>query len=189
MEFRLIYEGQLAPRRRISLMDLNAIRLALSPQLQRLWQFTPLADEVAKYLRPNKGDGVDEFGIFENRGSTVFAPLVTDRLCLQCALDVTFLRQQAPGQLIGEGGDIDNRLKTLLDALSVPPMAQQAEFRSPPTSEPVFCLLQDDSLVTKLAVETDRLLRPTSGENDMVAIIKVKVGASRLTFSNIGLVG
>jgi hypothetical protein len=130
---------------------------------------------------------VNEIGILETRGSTIFAPLVSKRLDLMCELDITFLRRQPPGQLLGEGGDIDNRIKTLLDALSMPPLAQQREFETTTDIEPIHCLLQDDSLVTKLSVETDRLLRPTEGDHDLVAIIRAKVTASRLTFSNIGI--
>ena len=70
---------------------------------------------------------------------------------------------------------------------SMPPMAQQRHFEDAKSSEVIHCLLQDDSLVTKLSVETDRLLRPTEGEHDLVAIIRARVSASRLTFSNIGI--
>jgi hypothetical protein len=98
------------------------------------------------------------------------------------------LRRQAPGQLIGDGGDIDNRIKTLLGALALPPPSQQKHFEQANSSHPIHCLLQDDSLVTKLSVETDRLLRPVGGEYDLVAIIGTKVTASRLTFTNMSLV-
>jgi hypothetical protein len=33
---------------------------------------------------------------------------------------ITLLRPEAPGNIVTQGGDIDNRLKTLLDALKVP---------------------------------------------------------------------
>ncbi|MGB6395198.1 MAG: hypothetical protein WBF73_05895, partial [Bradyrhizobium sp.] len=75
-------------------------------------------------------------------------------------MDVTLLRQQPPGQLLGDGGDLDNRLKTLFDALRKPSTqeAQQAQIQPLPNDEPIHCLLQDDSLVLKVSVETDRLL-------------------------------
>jgi hypothetical protein len=104
-------------------------------------------------------------------------------------LDITFLRQQAAGQLIGDGGDIDNRVKTLLDALSVPPPAQANFFSDTGPSRPIFCVLQDDSLVTKLSVETDRLLRPSNSKHDLVAVIQVAVKAARVTYGTLGLLG
>jgi hypothetical protein len=186
MKFRLLYEGPIAPRQKSSLQDIHAIRTGFDPQLRNLWQFQPLNDEATKWL--SHENSPSQIGIYETRGTTVFAPLVSKRVDLRCELEITFLRKQAPGQLIGDGGDIDNRVKTLLDALSVPPFAQQDAFRDTgPSDLPIYCLLQDDSLVTKLSVETDRLLRPTNNEHDLVAIIQVWVSASRLTFANIGI--
>ena len=187
MYFRLLYEGPIAPRKRANLSDIHGIRKAFAPQIRELWQHLPLRSETEKLLRHQHEIPANQIGILEMRGTTIFAPLVTKRLDLMCELDITFLRRQPPGQLIGEGGDIDNRIKTLLDALSMPPMAQQKHFEDSTSNEITHCLLQDDSLVTKLTVETDRLLRPTKEEHDLVAIVRARVTASRLTFANIGI--
>jgi hypothetical protein len=187
MRFRLLYEGPIAPWKRGNLQEIHAIRMALDPQLRELWQHLPLRTEKGRVLHHQHEVKDTEIGILETRGSTVFAPLVTKRLDLMCELEITFLRRQAPGQLIGEGGDIDNRVKTLLDALSMPTLAQQKEFEGSTSTDPIFCLLQDDSLVTGLSVETDRLLRATNGEHDLVALIRVRTSASRLTWANIGI--
>jgi hypothetical protein len=108
---------------------------------------------------------------------------------MACEIDVTLLRQQAPGQLLGDGGDLDNRMKTLFDALRKPSTqeAQQAKIAALPDDEPIHCLLQDDALVLKVSVETDRLLRPASNPYDLVAIIQVRVVLSRVTYGTIGL--
>jgi hypothetical protein len=98
-------------------------------------------------------------------------------------------RPQAPGQLIGDGGDIDNRVKTLLDALSVPPPAQTDLFSNTGPTQPIYCLLQDDGLVTKLSVETDRLLRPTLNRFDLVAMMQVIIRASKVTYGTLALLG
>jgi hypothetical protein len=188
MKFRLLYEGPIAPWSKAKLMDIHEIRRKLDPQLRELWHHQPLSEDASKFLRPFDPNDATTIGLQEKRGETIFAPIVSKRIDLCCDLEITFLRKQAPGQLIGDGGDIDNRVKTLLDALSVPPMAQQREFRPATSSDPIYCLLQDDSLVTKLSVETDRLLRATDGEHDLVAIIQVKVSATRLSFANMSIV-
>jgi hypothetical protein len=136
---------------------------------------------------PEEANG--NYALLERRGKAVFAPLISKRNDLLCELDVVFLRQQAAGQLIGEGGDIDNRVKTLLDALSVPPPAQAELFSDADVSTKLFCLLQDDSLVTRVSVETDRLLRQTQNRHDLVAIVQVSVRASRVTYGTLGLMG
>jgi hypothetical protein len=58
--------------------------------------------------------------------------------------------------------------------------AQQAKIDTRGDDDPIHCLLQDDALVTKVSVETDRLLRPVPADNsfDLVAIIQVRVFVS-----------
>src|SRR6266849_6098917 len=53
-------------------------------------------------------------------GGKQFVPLVRQSLALACSLDILFLRREEPGSLILQGGDIDNRIKTLFDALKMP---------------------------------------------------------------------
>jgi len=49
-----------------------------------------------------------------------FVPLVREAAGFTCALDILFLRRDNPGHLIKSGGDIDNRIKVLLDGLRMP---------------------------------------------------------------------
>jgi hypothetical protein len=141
MKFLLLYEGQIAPRQRANLEDIHAIRMALDPQIRALWEFSPLNVEAERLLRHEKGP--DEIGLVESRGTNAFIPIVSKKIDLQCNLEITFLQRQAPGQLIGDGGDIDNRIKTLLDALAVPPFSQQEAFRLArlPAGQAVFLLV------------------------------------------------
>jgi hypothetical protein len=107
-----------------------------------------------------------------------FVPLVNDTFGMVCELDILFLRRGRPGHLIIPGGDIDNRNKTLLDAMRVP--NNEKEIGDPPAVDenPFFCVLQDDSLVTNVNVCSDRLLTPLNQgsshpENDVFLVIKV----------------
>lgn len=99
-------------------------------------------------------------------GGYRFVPLVTEDLALICAIEILFLRPDPPGSLI-QSGDIDNRLKTLFDALRMPgPDAAELGGNNPREDEsPFYCLLQDDRLISRVSVETDVLLQPTSPEN------------------------
>jgi hypothetical protein len=116
-----------------------------------------------------------------------FVPLVNDLFNTVCGLDILFLRREDPGQLITtqSGGDIDNRLKTLLDALQIPQGCTQIEGPPSEGETPFYTLLQDDGLVTDLKVTTDRLLTPLElGEkqNDVVLIIHVRIKTSQAWF-------
>jgi hypothetical protein len=188
MQFRLLYEGPIAPRQRTKVAGIHKIRMELHPQLKALWERMPLSEMSTWFLREkDRGPGGRGIPILERKSNVLFAPLITQKNYLACELTVTLLRQQSPGQLLGEGGDIDNRLKTLLDALRMPSTveAQQAKIDTRVDNDPIHCLLQDDALVRKVSVETDWLLRPAADPLDLVAIIQVRVLASRTTMQNL----
>lgn len=86
------------------------------------------------------------------------------------------------------GGDIDNRLKTLLDALSVPKDGQVPSGEVwEPGEDPFHCLLEDDNLVTGLSISVDRLLGPST-PTEVLAFVEARLAATRRTFHNLGLV-
>lgn len=117
-----------------------------------------------------------------------YVPLVRNRFALTCGLDILFLRKGGEGTLIAEGGDLDNRIKTLFDGLRMPKVN---EIR-PPTSqkeveEITYCLLEDDALITDFAVRTDRLLtHPGAKDSEVLLIIDVAIKATHLTSNNLG---
>jgi hypothetical protein len=89
-----------------------------------------------------------------------YVPLVTYGHRMHCHLSIRLHSRRGRGGIIHEGADLDNRLKVLLDALSMPNVGQDASLAATDNEEPlVYCLLEDDELVTKLSVETLRLLR------------------------------
>ena len=102
-----------------------------------------------------------------------------------CALDVLFLRRDVPGKIVSGGGDIDNRLKTLLDGLKMPQAGELPPTEAPAQGEnPFFCLVEDDSLITEIKVVTDRLLTPPGDaehENDVHLVIHVRTELIGLT--------
>jgi hypothetical protein len=186
MEFRLIYEGPLHGQGAKSAHKWE-IRRALHPQLQRLWQEQRPLREAAEHLlahpaRPGQPS------VMVEKGGRLFAPLVTQRLDLYAELSVLLFRQQPRGTLITDGGDIDNRLKTLLDGLRVPHGANEGQPGpdEAPDPNPFFCLLEDDSLVTKVSMESEQLLRPARPD-EVVAIIAVHIKKTALTPYNLTL--
>ena len=178
MKFRLIFEGEIRPRQKAKLGDIHEIRRQLHPQIKKAWDHEPLLGLKGRWLKPlDEGSGKNgklSYARIEELNGKKYAPLISTHLAAE--LDIVFLRQQARGQLIGEGGDIDNRLKTLFDALRMPSKAEAMQL-SPVTvndEDPLHCLLKDDALIHRVNVETDRLLRPGK-EFDLLAIINVTV--------------
>lgn len=94
---------------------------------------------------------------FEEHGYK-YCPLVMEEFSVLCSLDILFLRREAPGDTLS-GGDVDNRIKTLIDGLRKPSSRKElGDHIAPGEGEnPLHVLLQDDSLVTGFSVETDTL--------------------------------
>jgi hypothetical protein len=93
------------------------------------------------------------------------------------------------GQIIRRGGDIDNRLKTLLDALTAPDQNQAPDGNPNPGTQPFFCLLEDDKLITGLSVKTDQLLVAGAGSDEVRLLIGVNTRAVVGTYFNLSLGG
>ena len=116
-------------------------------------------------------------------------PLVRESLALACALDILFLRKEEPGKLILQGGDIDNRIKTLFDALRMPSTddfnGTQGELVNP-----FYCLLENDSLINDCAIRTGRLLtRPNADVSEVRLVIDVTVKVMLVRSYNMSLLG
>ncbi len=105
---------------------------------------------------------------------------------LQCHLELLFLRREDPGAIV-HGGDLDNRLKTLFDGLRIP-LAENEIPDNIPEMKRIFCLTEEDSLITKINIETGRLLGPLQdgeNENDVDLSIHVIAKVSWPIFKNI----
>jgi len=105
-------------------------------------------------------------------------PLVREDLGIAAALDILFLRRDPPGEIISGGGDLDNRLKVLFDALRKPKTREEVKGFTPEGGEdPFFYLLEDDLLINDVRINTDRLLTPLlpgEGQNDVALVIHVR---------------
>jgi hypothetical protein len=169
----------------------HAIRSEFHKQLKRLWQVNKFlsehkvipslwpeiaSDSISKMGARWGGKSPDEIPLWEaiarqhpGLNGFRFVPLVSERLHLLCALDILFLRWDGPDQTGGQGqivsaGDLDNRIKTIIDALRPPKVPNeyvgkdQEQIRPQADQAPMYCLMEDDNQVSHLTVEADRLL-------------------------------
>jgi len=181
MEFRLVYEGQLrSGQGGKKSVDQRAIRKVVHQQLRQLWEMTPElkmrsgphsileappAQVTASQTRKiTMAASLPRESLWETLGNEWkrcdyrCVPLVSNRLKLTCGLDVLLLWRDRIVP-IGPSGDIDNRLKTLFDALQIPQSCGDVD--SPvQKDEYLFCLLENDNLITDVRVTTDRLFTP-----------------------------
>ena|SRR5437867_11510417 len=192
VQFRLIYQGELpaSGQGRTRAREKHQIRKALHKQLKELWATNTFLNIYFKNQEYLKNVG-DKYALCNHR----FVPLISEEfgkfgdspMGLACGLDILFLRRDHPPiGLVKEGGDIDNRIKVLFDALRVPDNC--SGIGQPDSDEdPFFCLLQNDNLITEVKVASDKLLTPLDpGANptDVHLIIQVRtlvIGASGFT--------
>ena len=130
-----------------------------------------------------------EVSIIKNLSNFDFAPLVNEKLNLIAELKVILLRPEPPGSILTQSGDINNRLKTLFDALKMPDSTSALPNNEEPQEgeTPFFCLLEDDNLVSKVSVQTDRLLEPSSKPSEVEMFIYINTKAIRASWANMGL--
>ena len=103
-----------------------------------------------------------------------FVPLISKAGGFTCDLNILFLRRDNPGSLINNLGDIDNRIKVLLDGLRLPvDVKELGGYAIEQDEDPFFCLLEDDALITSLTVTTDRLIIPMKAEENISDILLV----------------
>lgn len=175
MEFTLRYSGALPSSRHVRAK--HKIRCDLGVQLAHLWQRDPRLSQVDladikpatksdRFLydvrqqekRQVVGSAPSSRYYYHEVCGIRFVPLVTRWRFLRCELGIEVHRcagEHYKGGLLDTQGDLDNRLKTLIDALRMP---QKADELPPGTSHShdrshFFCLLEDDRLITKLNLE------------------------------------
>jgi hypothetical protein len=202
MKFTLVFDGEL--RSNADFRRKWEIRSQLHPQLAELWQISPplLTLQRTRYvpkndhyqyleshhssdateLEPPPGwnspdpanpNTMDLLAPIK-RGDRNFLLLVRNSLALHCGLKITFLRKEPPGRVY-QGGDLDNRIKTLFDALSVP-NKDQVIADDKTIDDPIYCLVKDDGLISSIAVNTQTLLSsPNASHHQVHLLIEVDV--------------
>jgi hypothetical protein len=191
MEFTLKYRGDI----RSGVAIKHALRRSFHEQLGEIWRThnvlsridrdklpAPVksADDLHYDLpRPLTPSGDQDLSAFLFRFvlcGTAWVPLVTYPMEAHCHLAVRLGRPTRPGTILFGGGDIDNRIKIILDALRMPQHVQ--EVASGVAVEPeMFALLADDNLVTRLSITTYQLLSGYRSNDDMDVDIDVTVRA------------
>lgn len=198
VEFRLVYRGPLRATQRDPAAGTNQkaahwqlkheMRLQFHRQLLSVWENHPL-------LRIKRGEDLSALNTADLANSYrippwSFVPLVTSELQVVCGLEIVLLRRDHPGSSVWSG-DMDNRVKTLIDALEVPDAhcGYSSDIPLDKACSPLYCLLEEDKLLSRVSVETDRLHDYPDGADLSYAEIQMKVSVTPLnvTMLNIGL--
>jgi hypothetical protein len=186
MEFRLLYHGRLPAEGRAGgrAKEKHLLRKLFHKQLRELWNQHPDLRRFGQetYHIVNRGAGrlavhtnapgaktwIEHIADDHSRCGGRFVPLVSEAGGFTCSLDILFLRRDNPGHIVASGGDIDNRIKVLFDGLKIPEVLNDLGGMPIEADEdPFFCLLEDDKLITRVSVTTDRLLQPLAADENI----------------------
>lgn len=201
MEFRLFYQGSLPPEKwsytqpYARAKDKHKLRKHFHLQMRELWRQHPdlrmqseakfriegggLAKQIIPVVvgQPGKTwvEHIADTHVVCNGNR--FVPLISQAGGFTCALDVLFLRRDTPGGLVDNHGDIDSRVKVLLDGLRMPIKVEElGGYQIDSDEDPFYCLLEDDKLITRISVTTDRLITPLGSQeniNDVILVVHV----------------
>ncbi|SRR5229473_1199338 len=181
VEFRLFFRGFLRSANRPGREAKHQIRRYLHPQLRSLWQQHPALKGAFTSVEGHPS-GIERLGNTFDRCGFRFIPLIKKEH-FACELDILILHGQDPFRIFSPLGDLDNRVKTLLDGLRMPDQCTEVTGLSPSADEkPFYVLMDDDSAVFKVHMDIDKLLlpipsqiEPIESDYDTVATIGVRV--------------
>ena len=197
MEFTLYYRGELPAQG--NALEKHKLRRHFHDQLKELWNQPPLDqhfDLIDPDFEPPPDPSTDivvvggeKPNLVEKVGAHRYTSVVSSKIALVADLTITFLRPGPPGGLRDKYGDLDNRIKTLLDGLKIPnhknALPKDGSLEKDP--DPLYCLLEDDRLITRLDIKSDRLLDPYANHDEVVLLIHVHTRPTIGTVHNLGL--
>ena len=163
----------------------HCLRRYFHDQLKRLWETNPAlkyyGDKTLEWDHKPPEPFLGHLAKNYDRGGFGFIPIATEGNGLVLSLDVLLLRPERPGAILDSAGDIDNRMKVLIDALRIPRDLSEMKRKDTddPDPNPMYCLMSDDKLVTALKVKTDRLLIAT-GSSEQEACVVIRVETSQI---------
>ena len=94
------------------------LRRIFHSQLKTLWGQRPLVDDTKSLLKTRVNEG--DYSLLRPLPPFDFVPLISAEMNVVCEISILLMRPEPPGNLITSGGDMDNRLKTLFDAMTMP---------------------------------------------------------------------
>lgn len=188
VELTLFYRGVLASNG--GKTEKQSLRRAFHRQLAEFWKQNPLND-YRHLWDPALPLFKPESDIRQRRGPFEFVPLVNEYMYLVADLEIQLLRPEPPGSVKAQAGDLDNRMKTLLDALRMPRVADELPAGDSPGSDesPFFSLLEDDALINSFSVTTHRWLEPGISHKEAILTVSVQTAVTRLMARNSELAG
>jgi hypothetical protein len=157
VKLTLTYQGPLPAKQRGVSPVKAALRKAFHPQIAA--QAGRLVGTV------NRAHMLTEID-----GHTFISPV---HRAFRTAVELDILLLSPAGSRLG---DSDNRLKTIIDGLTCPANVDQLQgFDEPESGGPTYCLMEDDSLVQGVALDSRQWHGKERGDNNSLVIVTANI--------------
>jgi hypothetical protein len=179
MEIVLTYEGRI-PSKRTDLSAVWDMRTAFHHQLRKLWGKVPF-DILKEWEDSNFAAQAPNF--LKVVGDHTFVPLYGEKIRVGVDLDIRLLTGLPEKKNVITAGDLDNRIKRIIDALQAP--TQPGEMLpNMPAIRRWHCLVENDSSVLALKATLGSYL---GNDDPSVAFVTIVVRpiAMAVTFENL----
>jgi len=157
MRLTLTYQGPLPARSKGVTPLKHGIRQQLHPQIK-------------SQIEPLLGANVTEH-VSSSYGGFDFVTPVSLNGRTAVELDILLLARRGKTPL----GDLDNRMKNLIDGLTRPATREQVSGFEPPDEGPTFCLMEDDQLVQRIGLDTRYWHSPDASFEDALVVVTAKI--------------
>lgn len=136
LELRLVYQGLLkSSGNSTDSPHKHSIRRYFHPQLVNAWN-------IRRPLKAHMKGVREKIASKYQLDGKCYLPLVSNYFESTCSLDILLLRRNLKTIIVS--GDLDGRIKTLIDALSIPVHGEKTgTLRQDPN--PFYCLMEDDN--------------------------------------------
>lgn len=188
MNFTLFYLGKLPSANSSTSEKIEKIRRGISPQMRNLFDYGPLKNYPMILEPSNEDDTSRPFNLYREVDGHPYTCLINEAMGAACRLSITSFETKGTLSVSNQIGDVDNKLKPLLDALSLPKSQPAQKAESKKSLETIHCLLEDDSLVWEINIQRKRLLTPIDTCESMTQI-EVEVIPSQEKFVTRGIFG
>ena len=185
MEFCLHYYGTIKSNDCVK--GKHLIRKELHKQMKSICSTHPFAQVFAKDKEERRKP--QEKPMFIEMKGHRYWFLISQYLKTVVDLSITFLFPYEVGAIFTQGGDIDNRLKTLFDALRIPQNTDEI----PPdddfdySDDGMYCLLEDDKLINGVQINVFQDHDPLD-KNSCKVLIKVNTKINAVLWGNLHFV-
>ncbi|RWA71387.1 hypothetical protein [Mesorhizobium sp.] len=181
MDIYLTYRGQI-PSKTSSLDAVWSMRKSFHSQLQKLWGKEPFAI-LKKWEDSNFAAGAPNF--LRQIGDQIFVPFYSEVVGVGVKLEIKLLTGLPLQQAVISSGDLDNRVKRIIDALRAPTQKGELTKNLEPGSR-WYCVMDDDSSVKEVTASLAPYL-DSSDPSESFVFVRVRTSPSAVTLANLAM--